>query len=106
MLLLLKQELDRLVDGYSSPCLGLLGLFFGAFVSLLITDFTAGFVDPTKRYFMDSTVLTGCGSLIFAVLAVKEWRRARRIVSDLEIEKGVEVAVAVRAQPDSIESKG
>jgi hypothetical protein len=99
MLLLLKQELDRLVEGYSSPCLGLCGLFFGSFGSLLITDLTAGITEPMKRYFVDSTVVTGFGTIIFLILAVKEWVRARKIVADLEIEKGVEVDFAVQAQP-------
>lgn len=106
MLLLLKQEVDRLVDGYSSPCLGLFGLFFGAFGSLLITDLTAGIAEPMKRYFVDSTVGTGLGSAIFCVFAVRDWLRAKKIMTDLEIEKGVEVDVAVQAQPNAIERRG
>jgi hypothetical protein len=105
MLLLLKQEVDRLVDGYSSPCLGLFGLFFGAFGSLLITDLTAGITEPIKRYFVDSTVGTGFGSIIFLLFAVREWWRARKVVNDLEIEKGVEVDVAVQAHSGAIERK-
>jgi hypothetical protein len=99
MLLLLKQEVDRLVEGYSSPCLGLFGLFFGAFVSLLITNLTAGIADPAKRYFVDSTIGTGCLALIFAILAVRDWVKATKVVADLNDEKGVEVAVAFQAPP-------
>jgi hypothetical protein len=105
MLLLLKQEVDRLVAGYSSPCLGLFGLFFGAFTSLLITDLTAGIAEPTKRYFVDSTIGTGCGTVVFGVFAVREWWNARKIVTDLENEKGVEVDVAVQAHSGTTERK-
>jgi hypothetical protein len=105
MQLLLRQEVDRLVAGYSSPCLGLFGLFSGAFTSLLITDLTAGLTEPTKRYFVDSTVSTGCLVVIFFALSAREWWSARKVVSDLENEKGVEVNVAVQAQSDTIERK-
>jgi hypothetical protein len=103
MLLLLKQEVDHLVNGYSSPCLGLCGLFSGGFLSLLIADLTAGITEPIKRYFVDSTVVVGCGAFIFLVFALRELRSARRILADLEDEKGVEVDVAVKAQAGTIE---
>ena len=102
--LLLGQEVDRLVEGYSSPCLGLFGLFFGAFSSLFITDLTAGIAEPMKRYFVDSTVLTGFGTVIFLIFAVREWLRAKKVVSNLFDEKRV-VDVAVEARSDTIERK-
>jgi hypothetical protein len=106
MQILLRQEVDRLVAGYSSPCLGLFGLFCGAFTSLIITDLTAGLTEPSKRYFVDSTVGTGCLTVIFFALSAREWWNARKIVDDLENEKGVEIDVAVRAPSDTIQRKG
>ncbi|SPF44657.1 hypothetical protein SBA1_550022 [Candidatus Sulfotelmatobacter kueseliae] len=103
MLLLLKQEIDRLVEGYSSPSLGLFSLFFGAFLSLLITDFTGGLVEPVKMYFVLTTILMGCLSLAFAVFARRDWRNARKVIEDLEDEKGVDVDVAVRATSNTTE---
>lgn len=106
MQLLLKQEIDRLVDGYSSPSLGLFGLFFGAFTSLLITDLTAGITEPTKRYFVDATWGTGALAIVFAVFAVRDWLGARKILSDLESERGVDVDVSVQTKPGAIERRG
>jgi|ERR1039458_5376005 hypothetical protein len=99
MKLLLRQEVDLLVAGYSSPCLGLFGLFAGAFGSLLVANLTVVIPEPSKRYFVDSTVITGCLSIVFLMLAIREWWKARKVVTDLENEKGVEVDVAVQAQP-------
>jgi hypothetical protein len=96
MLLLLKQEVNRLVAGYSSPCLGLLGLFFGAFLALLIADIAAGLVEPTKRYFVDATIITGAGTIVFLWFAGREWWNARKVVADLEKEKGLEFDVATK----------
>jgi hypothetical protein len=96
MLLLLKQEVDRLVAGYSSPCLGLFGLFCGAFLALLIADIVAGLVEPTKRYFVDATIITGAGMVIFLWFAGREWWNARKVVADLEKEKGLEFDVATK----------
>lgn len=96
MLLLLKQEVDRLVAGYSSPCLGLFGLFFGAFVALLIADIVGGLGEPTKRYFVDATVITGAFAVVFFWLAAREWWNARKVVADLEREKGLEFDVATK----------
>jgi hypothetical protein len=95
---LLKQEIDRLMRGYGSPCLGLFGAFGGAFVSLLITDLTANIDEPAKRYFIDSTVMTGCAAFVFFLLAVREWWEARRIVADLKKEI-VEIEVVQKGLP-------
>jgi len=106
MQLLLKQEIDRLVDGYSSPSLGLLGLFLGAFVSLVTTVLTAGIIEPAKRYFVDATWGTGAPALVFAVFAIRDWLGAREILSDLESERGVDVDVSVQTKSGAIERKG
>jgi hypothetical protein len=105
MLLLLKQEVDRLVAGYSSPCLGLFCLFFGAFVCLWITDITAGIAEPTKRYFVDATVASGLASIAFGVLAFNEWRNSKKIIADLENEKGVDVDVSLQTRSNITEQK-
>ena len=94
---LLKQEIDRLTAGYSSPCLGLFGAFAGAFVSLLITDLTASLVEPMSTRFVDATVITGCAALGFLLFAIRDWRAALRIVSQLNTEI-VDVEVIQTAQ--------
>lgn len=99
MYLLQKLEIDRLVEGYSSPSLSLFTLFCGAFISLLITDFTAGFKDLTKMYFVLTTVLMGCLSLVFGLYAKKDWQKAKDIIKDWEGEQGVDVDVEVQAKP-------
>jgi hypothetical protein len=101
MYLLQKLEIDRLVEGYSSPSLSLFTLFCGAFVSLLITVFTAGLKDLTKLYFVISTILMGCLSLAFALSAKQDWQKAQSIVKDWEGQQGVDVDVAVQARPST-----
>ena len=98
MYLLQKLEIDRLVEGYSSPSLSLFCLFCGAFISLLVTDFTAGLKDLTKLCFVLATVMMGCLSVVFAVYARKDSRKAKNIVAEWEGEQGVDVDVAVKAK--------
>jgi hypothetical protein len=105
MNLLLKQEVDRLVSGYSSPSLGLLGMFFGAFGSLLITVLTAGIAEPMKRYFVDGAEITGIATIVFLLFAANDWKQARKIIADLEKEKGVDFDVALQTKPTAIEPK-
>jgi len=96
MVLLLKQEVDRLVAGYSSPCLGLLGLFFGGFLALVIPLKTVNLPDPTKRYFFDATLITGLGAVVFLLFAIREWWNARKVVIDLDSEKSLEFDIATK----------
>lgn len=101
MYLLQKLEIDRLVEGYSSPSLGLFTLFCGAFISLFITDFTAGLKELTKLYFVLTTVLMGCLSLVFGLYAKRDWQKAKDIVREWEGERGVDVDVEVQAKSAS-----
>ena len=100
MYLLQKLEIDRLVEGYSSPALSLFTLFLGAFISLLITVLTAGLKDMTQMYFVISSIVLGCLSIVFAVYAYKDWRKAKNIVKNWEGKKGVDVSVAVKAKQE------
>jgi len=104
MYLLQKQEIDRLVEGYASASLGLFGLSFGSFLSLLVTDLTAPLLEPVKRYFVDGTVITGLASIVFLVFAVREWLRAKKVMADLEKEVSVDVDASLKS--DATERNG
>jgi hypothetical protein len=96
---LLKQEIEHLSAGYSSPCLGFFGAFVGAFVSLLITVLTAPLNEPVKTRFVDATLITGIGTMVFLVFAGRDWWRARQLVANLKTEI---VDVDVIQQPQGL----
>jgi hypothetical protein len=77
-------ELDMLTAGYNSIHLGLAGVVFGALVTVVITWITrdSPSTKETALYFC-SSILFGFGFLYFGLMALKDYRKARKIVKSI-----------------------
>jgi uncharacterized protein YacL len=82
----LGHELRTLISGYTSVYLALFGMAFGAFVVLLVTVLTVQLEASARRFFMDSTVITVCFSVLLGVMAGRDWWRSRSEMKKLTKE--------------------
>lgn len=82
----LNQELETLVSGYASVYLALFGIAFGALLTLLVTAVTVSLSDAVHRSFVDATLITGLFSVMFGVLALKDWWKSRGVLKKLRKE--------------------
>jgi len=89
---LLKQELDQLKAGYTSPSLALLGIFLGAGLACFLTHISATLPATLDRWLIDVSLISAGLSIICAFRALVEWNNARKIVNSIQRET-VEVNV-------------
>jgi uncharacterized membrane protein YjfL (UPF0719 family) len=89
---LLKQEVDQLKGGYTSPALALLGIFLGAAIAFAVTVATVSLPAPMDRKFTDFAYLSFGLAIICTVRCISDWIKANKIVSNIEKET-VEISV-------------
>jgi len=96
---LLKQEVDQLKAGYTSPALGLLGMFLGAALAFGLTCITVTLTPQMDRRLTDFAYLSSGLAIICVVRVVSDWMKANKIVSNIEKET---IEVDVIQQPPII----
>lgn len=89
---LLKQEVDQLKAGYTSPALGLLGMFVGAALALGLTCITVALPPQMERRLTDFTYISIGLAIICVARVISDWVKANKIVANIEKET-VEVSV-------------
>ena len=91
---MLEQELRTLAGGYSSPHLALCGMSFGAFSSVTITLGTVStLTESAKNKFSAALLIMGVFTLYFGLMAIRDWNRSRKIISQIRKET-VEAVIA------------
>jgi hypothetical protein len=87
-----KHEVDVLRAGYSSPCLGLFGLFAGASLALWLTYEQWSPPDPIANRIWSGCLICAGLAVICGFLAVREWWNCRTVMDTLT-EETVEFVV-------------
>ncbi len=96
-----KHEVDVLRAGYSSPCLGLFGVFGGATLALWLSYSQWKPPEPIATRMYDATLICGGLAIICAFLAAKEWWNAKQLV-DTITEETIEYVVEEKKEPVSL----
>jgi hypothetical protein len=89
---LLKQEVDQLKAGYTSPAMALFGIFLGSGLAFALTRASTTLPPLLDARFLDFAYLSFGLALICAVRAGIEWWKATQIVANIEKET-VEVSI-------------
>ena len=86
MFVVLRQELDTLIAGFTSVYWALFGVTAGAATTTIITVCTVSLSDQTNRKFFDASVILGIATVTFLCLGLRDLAKSRKVVSQIKEE--------------------